>query len=74
MENQTHQEDDHVYVPLSTYIQLFYTIVQLRKIHKLFAHPSATKLYDQLTTAGTKAIAPKTLEKLEYLVSICEPC
>ena len=39
-----------------------------------FAHPSATKLYDFLKTAGTKVLTPKTLGKLEYLVSNCEPC
>ena len=47
---------------------------QLRKLHKQVAHPSATKLYDLLKIAGTKAVIPKTLENLEYLVSTCEPC
>ena len=35
---------DHLYVPLSTPIQLFYTMARLRKLHKQFSHPSETKL------------------------------
>ena len=62
------------YLPLSTTIQLFYTVAQQRKLHKQFAHPSETKLYNHLKTAGTKDVAPKTLEKLEYLVSTCDSC
>ena len=68
------RKGDHLYVPLSTSIQLFYTMEQKGKLHKQFSHPSATKLCDLLKTGGTKTIAPKTLEKLEYLVSNCEPC
>ena len=30
---------DHLYVPLSTLIQLFYTMTQLRKIHKKIRSP-----------------------------------
>ena len=67
MVDQTHKKGDHLYVPLSTPIQFFYTMTQLQKLHKKFAHPSATKLYDLLKAAGTKALTPKTLEKLEYL-------
>ena len=63
-----------MYAPLSTPIQLFFTMAQLRKLHKQFAHPSVTKQYDLLKSAETKAITPKTLEKLEYLVSTCELC
>ena len=55
---------EHVYLPLSTLIRLFYTMADLRKLHKEFAHLSATKLLDLLKTAGKKVIAPKTLERL----------
>ena len=64
----------HLYVPLSRPIHLFYTMKHLRKLHKQFAHTPATKLYDLLKTSGAKAVTLKTPEKLEYLVSICEPC
>ena len=64
---------DHFYVPLATPIQLLYTMAQLRNCHEQFALKSATKLYDLLKTAGTKAIASKTLENLEYLVLTCDP-
>ena len=63
-----------MYVSQSAPIQLFYTIAQLWKLHKKFAQPSATKPYDLLKTAGAKTVTPKTFEKLEYLVSTCEPC
>ena len=68
------RKDDHLYVPLSTPIQLFYTMAQLGKLHKQFAHPSAIKLFNLLKSAGTRAVTSKTLEKLEYLISTCEPC
>ena len=68
------RKTEHLYVPLSTSIQLFYTMAQLQKLHKKFAQPSATKLYDLLKSAGTKAVATKTPEKIEYLVSTFEPC
>ena len=64
---------DDLYVPLSSLIQLFCSMAQLRKLHEQFAHPSTTKLYDLLRTAGKKAIAPKTLDRLEYLVPACKP-
>ena len=65
---------EYLYISLSTSIQLFYTMEKLWMLQKLFINPSETKLHDPLRTAGTKNVAPKTLEKLEYLVSTCDPC
>ena len=67
------KKGDHLYARLFTPIQLFYTILQLRKLHKQFVHPSATKLYNLLKAAGTKALILKTIEKLKHLLSTCEP-
>ena len=55
------RKGDPLYVPLSTLIEVFYAMVQLRKLHKQFAHPAATKLYDLLKTVETKSITLKTL-------------
>ena len=54
------RKGEHLYVPLKAPIQSFYTMAQLRKLHKQFAHPSAVKLYDLLKAAGLKAITPKS--------------
>ena len=58
---------------MSTSIELFYAVTQLRKLHKQFDHPSKTKLFDLLKTAGVQVVSRKTLENQEYLVSIYEP-
>ena len=64
---------EHLYIPLKALIQSFYTMSQLRKLHNHFAHTAAVKLYNLLKWACLEALNPKTLEKLEYIVSKCEP-
>ena len=59
------RKGEHLYVPLKAPIQSFYTMAQLRKLHKQIANPPAVKLYDLLKSAVLKAVTPKTLEKLE---------
>ena len=46
---------------------------QLQKLRKKYAYPSANRLYDLLKPGGIHSIAPKTLEKLGYIMSTCEP-
>ena len=71
---QTMRAGDHLYVPLKAPLQSFYTVAQLRKIHKQFAHLAARRLYELLKTAGIGAVTPKSLDKLEYIAKTCEPC
>ena len=42
------KKDEHLYLPLKAPIQSFYTMVQLRKLHKKLAYSSAVKQYDHL--------------------------
>ena len=52
----------------------FYTTTQLKRLHKQFAHPSATKLYNLLRRAGLQTVDNDTLERLQDILKRCEPC
>ena len=56
------RKDEHLYVTLATPIQLFYTMAQLRKLHRNLAHLSGSYLYEPLKPTGTKIITSKTLK------------
>ena len=45
------KKTDNLYIQLSTLTKLFYTVAQQRKLHKEFARPSKSKLYDLLKKA-----------------------
>ena len=66
--------DDHLYDIMSLLPTYFYTTDQLNKLHKQFADPSATKLYNLLRHAGLKAVNKETLERLNEIVAKCESC
>ena len=68
------RKGEYLYVPPSTSTQLFYNIKKLRDLRKQLANLSATRLCKIMKKAGTKAVSQKTLERLEYLLSTCEPC
>ena len=61
------RKGDPLFVPLSTPIQLLYTMAQLRKLHKQFAHLSATKICDLLKTAVTRTITLRPLKNCNIL-------
>ncbi len=68
------RNDGHLYSRMSFPSFTFYTSVQLHKLHRQFAHPSAEKLYNLLQRAGLEAVTPETLERLKEIVAKCEPC
>ena len=68
------RQNGHLYAQMSFPCFTFYTAAQLEKLHRQFAHPSAGKLYNLLKRAGLEAVDAKTLERLEEIVSRCEPC
>lgn len=43
----------------------YYTLIQLQKMHKQFAHPLEIKLYNMLKNTGLEAVDAKMLEQLE---------
>ncbi len=49
----------HLYSKMSFPLSAFYTTTQLQKLHKKFAHPSATNLYNLLKCTGLEALTPK---------------
>ena len=51
---------------------LFYTTTQLEKMHRQFAHPSASKLFNLLKRAGTEAVDAKTFKRIRDIVARCE--
>ena len=63
---------DHLDVPLKTPLQSFYTVTQLRKIHKQSAHLASARLHELLKTVGIGAVTPKTFDKLEYMEKTCD--
>ena len=63
-----------MYARMSVTTHTFYTKRQLEKLHRQLAHPSATKLYDLLKTAGTQAETPETLKTLQRITAACEVC
>ena len=66
--------DDQLYSKMSFPNSTFYSTAQLKKLHLQFAHPSATKLYNLLQKAGTEAVGPDTLQRLQEIVATCERC
>ena len=68
------REDNHLYARMVFPKHLFYTTAQLQKMHRQFAHPSASKLFNLLKRAGTQAVDAKTFKQLTDIVSRCEPC
>ena len=53
---------------------LFYATTQLAKMHRQFAHPSASKLFNLLKRAGTEAVDAKTFNCIRDIIARCEPC
>ena len=43
-------------------------------MHRNFAHPSAEKFYNLLKKAGLEPVEKSTLEDLESIDVMCEPC
>ncbi len=66
--------DGHLYAEMRFSAHTFYTSQQLLRFHRQFAHPSASKLFNLLETAGLEAFDSKTLEQLEGIGARCEPC
>ena len=66
--------DGHLYAGMCFPTTTFYTVKQLEKLHRQFAHPSAEKLYNLLKTAGLKAVDASTHKLLEDIAARCEPC
>ena len=60
---------DNLYIPLKAPLQLFYTMGQLRKLHKQFTHPSVTKLYKLLKSSWLQIFTGKTIQRLEHIIS-----
>ncbi len=76
--------EDQWYVPLSRHYghlhanmyfphSTFYTVLQLEKLHKQFAHPFAGKLYNLLKVAGLETFDAEMFRHLEDIVARCEP-
>ena len=68
------RHDNHLYAAMSFPHFLFYTTTQLEKMHRQFAHPSASKLFNLLKRAGTEAVDAKTFKRIRDIVARCEPC
>ena len=68
------RKDKSLYMPLKAPIQSFYIVAQLRKLHEQFSHSSAVILHELFKSTDLKTETPKTLEKLEYIASTCDPC
>ena len=66
--------DVHVYVEMVLPTYMFYTIQQLEKLHRLFAHPSADKLYKLLKRAGREHVTTETLKTLKKLQQRFKTC
>ena len=66
--------DNHLYAGMVFPHHLFYTTAQIHKLHRQFAHPSASKLFNLLKRAGTEAVDAKTFKQLTDIVARCEPC
>ena len=56
------RHDNHLYAAMSFPQYLFYSTVQLEKMHRQFAHPSASKLFNLLKRAGTQAVDAQDLQ------------
>ena len=68
------RQDGHLYSSMCFSVSTFYITVQLWKLHRNFAHPSAEKLYNLLERAGLESVTSETLERLKGIVASCEPC
>ena len=53
---------------------LFYTTTQFEKIHRQFAHPPASKLFNLLERAGTEAVDVRIFKRIYDIVARCESC
>jgi len=66
------RHDGHLYAKMSFPKSMFYTVKELEKLHRQFAHPSVEKLYNLLKTAGLDAVDSSTHQILEEIVVRCE--
>lgn len=68
------RRDGHLYLRMCFPASTFYTTVQLKKLHRRFAHSSSEKLYNLLQGFGLEPLTPETLECLKEIVAGCESC
>ncbi len=59
--------ESHLYAPMSFRKHTFYSTAQFLKLHKKFAHPSASNLYSLLKKAGTDAVSAKNSSNKKIL-------
>ncbi len=63
----------HLYLEWAQSVVL-YTRVELGKLHRRFAHPSAEKLFNLLRRAQPDNLTPETRRVLEDIVARCDSC
>ena len=64
----------HIYASFVFSPRMYFTRIQLMKLHKKFAHPSAQKLCNLLKSSRPEDATPETLRILEGLAKRCDPC
>ena len=62
------RKQGHVYAKLATRKEIFYTVEELKKLHKQLFHLSAESLYELPKNCAGEEFLPDTLQVLQDLV------
>ena len=64
----------HVFARTATPKSTFYTVEELKKLHRQFAHLSAASLFKSIRNAGKTEVSQDTLKTLQRIVDRCDVC
>ena len=70
----THEISGHLYADIDCSVPMYITRLQLQRLNRQFAHPSATKLFNLLSRARPKDATPETRRILEDIGKMCHSC